>query len=267
MYARSSLSGIVLVKSSSLANMAMLVIIAACAAASSPYSAESNAHTDKQADRQAAVNAMRQQAAWQFATAVLEGWERSNPPPQVGDRVGPGKGYKGEPLAPGTSGTVTGSPEGRPGCWDVQWTSGAGAGASIEGGKDAGASGPLHGTYCYGNGTYELAVLTTVPGLPGVDVVERVPVVEWTDDPRKPFAELAAASDTPLLFRGTAARRWRAHERWQDLDALLANVSMLEGVKVNRGGDTFAYYHRAPMNTIPSMVADYKIKTFTKHGE
>jgi hypothetical protein len=192
-----------------------------------------------------AVNSARMRTATRFAGAVLEGWERSNPPPQTGDRVGPGKGYRGAPLPSGTSGIVTGPAPGRPGCWVVEWTTTA---ARDDAGGKTGMSPPPppparpdSGTYCYGNGTYELAVLTSVPGLPWVDVVERVPAVEWTDNPSEPFAELAAAADTPLIFRGTAARHWRAHETWQDLDSLLANVSTLEGVKVTRStvsGDT-----------------------------
>ena len=37
--------------------------------------------------------------------------------------------------------------------------------------------------------------------------------------------------------------------------------------QVNLGADTFAYYHRSPMNAVPEMVAVYKRTTFTKHGE
>lgn len=221
------------------------------------------AYQTEREQQRATEKAMRVAHA-RFAAAVFDGWERANPAPEVGDRVAPGKGYRGQPLPSGAVGTVRGSAPGQHGCWLVDWERG-GVGV-VDGEGTAAAPLPSGEVCCYGNGTYEMAVLSATPGLPGVDVVERVPEVEWTDDPSEPFSELAAHHDEPLLLRNTAAKHWRAHDAWQDLDALLANVSILAGVKVNRGSDVFAYYHRAPMNAELSMVEAYKESTFTKHG-
>lgn len=206
--------------------------------------------------------------AIRFNTAVFEGWERANPPPRVGDNVGPGTMYRGAPLPPGTVGTILravtsdAASQAHPNspttaCFEVEWVAPSDA--------EQAADTPAQGIHCYGNGTYELAVLTAVPGMPAVDAVERVPVIEWTDKPADAFAEFSAAADTPLLFQKTAVARWKAATAWQDLETLLENVTLLEGVKVARGTDEFRYYHRAPMNQVDSLVQNYRSTTFTKH--
>jgi hypothetical protein len=223
--------------------------------------------------------ATQRENAIRFRAALLKGWERANPAPKLGDTVAPGTGYHGAPLPPGTTGTVTAeaTPVTSPSCWNVAWSIPAGSAqqptpsdsdsdSNPDSSNSPDAPPPTTGTYCYGNGVYELAVLTQVPGMPAVDGVERVPTIDWTPSPLDAFAEFAAAADTPLIFRETAVTKWKAAAAWQDLDSLLENVTMLPGVKVNhRGAPAFKYYHRAPMNTIDSLVADYRATTFTKH--
>lgn len=224
--------------------------------ASTQESSGSEAPTEAVEAARKSIEAAQLALAVQFSEAVLAGWERSNPPPRPGDRVGPGKGYSGPPLMPGAIGTVIGPAADKADCWEILWDS--------DELKENSEHRQPH-TLCYKNGTYELAVIGTLNELPGISVVERVPKVEWTDSAAAPFAEFAAASDTPLLFRGTAVNRWKAMQEWADIDTLLQNVTLLPGVKVNNGKN-FRYYHRAPMNNEEQIVKEYRATTFTKHN-
>ena len=164
--------------------------------------------------------------------------------------------HLGTVLGPGghNDGTAKDGPSGGKPSWRIKWDCGMVRG------------------HVYGDGVYTVAVLKVADGAPGVYVAEVVGKIAWTRDPSVAFAEQVAAGDRPCILRNTAASDWPAMGAagWTDeglLERLQNGDTPLAGVKINRqAGKPFHYFHHAAMNAVPSMAAEYKQATFTKHS-
>eukprot|EP00041_Stephanoeca_diplocostata_P028364 m.802507 g.802507 ORF g.802507 m.802507 type:complete len:250 (-) comp23361_c1_seq78:2435-3184(-) len=180
--------------------------------------------------------------AIKLAQHVLLGWEGANKEPAVGDTVVPGIHYAGPARARGEVGIVVGKGTGS--SWEISW--------------NGYHNQPTQVSLQYGDGKYEFSIATVPDDIYGVLVEGNVSLVDWSkSDLTSDFAEHIAATDMPARLRNTpAVKAWRAMQTW-DFNVLLQNISVLPGVKVQRG-DCFRYYHRAPMNTVPALVDGYR---------